>query len=231
MIIYDSFGTTSWLLRERWSLEVYSFVDQNVQSEEMLYSPGDFILLILLMVRSGDDEWMFWHLLVTVRPQMLRLRSVTLLTLSLEGSGGDIKKSNGSNVIFTGSFSRRGIRVLVPWEIFFLNNAKCCNLHRRISQGVRGATAPPGAWENWVSGQIKCIFRAKRPFGLLEVHLDNLKTIRSGGPKAPFRPLHSGFEIALSVQIPSSSPGSPWRSQSTLCWYRIKRCRTWAKVT
>ena len=59
-------------------------------------------------------------------------------------------------------------------------------LFKYVNIGVypRGSVAPPpGVWENLVSGQIKCIFRAKWSSGLLEIHLDNLKTIRSGDLK------------------------------------------------
>ena len=60
-------------------------------------------------------------------------------------------------------------------------------VHRRISQGVRGGGRPPWSLRKQsfraVSGQIKCIFKAKLPSGLLEIHLDNLKATRPGSLK------------------------------------------------
>ena len=85
---------------------------------------------------------------------------------------------------------------------FFFATTVCLTLRRRISGSQVGRPPPPPRTLG-VSGHINSIFRARRPSGFLRIHLDNLRTIRSGGLKHL-----SGPSIKVSGQIPSPPPAT-----------------------
>ena len=82
------------------------------------------------------------------------------------------------------------------WRQFVSKAMLCHKAHGSISWRVRGGGCPPRVWENWVSGQIKSNFRAKRPSRLLKIHLGNLK-------KSDLRPWSSLLTPQFSIQASS----------------------------
>ena len=87
-------------------------------------------------------------------------------------------------------------------------------------RGSGGGGRPPWSLRKQsfraVSGQIKCIFRAKWPSGLLEIHLDNLKAIRSGGLKQLPGPSLQVSRLHFQGKFPPAP--LPRRRPVRLCW-------------